>query len=105
MLYMSNDRKYLFRTEQECYEYEEKIKQDILKKEELKKRQKERYENIIKHLGEVMNEMQDYERDYGSLKLLIDNTNYDYNKIMNLFSDYDMIMGCPDRDILSQFIK
>lgn len=52
-----------------------------------------------------MNEMQDYERDYGSLKLLIDNTNYDYNKIMNLFSDYDMIMGCPDRDILSQFIK
>lgn len=105
MLYMSNDGKHVFKNEQVCLEYEQKIKQEMLEKEKLKKKQKERYENIIKHIEEVIKEIQDYEKNYGSLKLSISNNNYDYNKIMNLFSNYDMIMQQPEKYILSRFFE
>lgn len=38
MLYMSNDRKGIFKTEQECYEYEQRIKREKENEEKLEKK-------------------------------------------------------------------
>ena len=65
MRYISDDGK-VFHTEKECREYEQKVGQERIKKEELKKKQKERYHNICKHHKELMNEINAYENDYKS---------------------------------------
>ena len=46
--------------------YISKVEQTRIKEEELKKRQKERYDNIRKHHKELMNEINEYENDYKS---------------------------------------
>lgn len=65
MRYISDDGK-IFNTEQECCEYEQKLKEERIKKEELQKKQKERYDCIRKHHKELMDEIHSYENDYKS---------------------------------------
>lgn len=64
MRYISDDGK-VFNTEQECCEHEQKLKQEIIKREELKLKQKERYDNICKHHNLLMEEINSYIHDYG----------------------------------------
>lgn len=63
MRYISDDGK-VFNTEQECCEYEQKIKQEKIAKEEQQKKRQERYDNIRKHHKELMDEIHSFEDDY-----------------------------------------
>lgn len=65
MRYISDDGK-VFNTEQECFEYEQKVNEEKIRKEKLKIEQKERYDNICKHHKLLMDEIHSYENDYKS---------------------------------------
>lgn len=59
MLYMSNDRKHVFDTEQECYEYEQRVKKEKANKEQREKLQKikrtyEELEKLVLEYGSFM---------------------------------------------------
>lgn len=49
-----------------CCEYEQNIKAKRVKQEELKRKQKERYDNICKHHKMLMDEIHAFENDYNS---------------------------------------
>lgn len=58
MLYMSNDRKHVFDTEQECYEYEQKVKKEKANREQREKLQKiksayEELEKLVLEYGQL----------------------------------------------------
>lgn len=58
MLYMSNDRKHVFDTEQECYEYEQRVKKEKANKEQREKLQKikrtyEELEKLVLEYGQL----------------------------------------------------
>lgn len=58
MLYMSNDRKYVFDTEQECCEYEQRIQKEKSNKEQREKLQKikntyEELEKLVLEYGQL----------------------------------------------------
>ena len=72
--FKSDDGK-VFNTIDECTEYENKIKrkheeerrkkeEEIARRNELKKKQQERYESIQKHKKELLNEINEYQKDY-----------------------------------------
>lgn len=74
MRYLSDDGK-VFGTQNECVEYEEairrkqeeerrKIEEEIARKNELKKKQQDRYDSIQKHKKELLNEISDFKKDY-----------------------------------------
>ena len=76
MRFVSDDGK-VFNTMDECTEYESTLKrkqeeerrkreEEIARKNELKKKQQERYESIQKHKNELLNEISEYQKDYGS---------------------------------------
>ena len=76
MRYLSDDGK-VFGTQKECAEYEEairrkqeeerrKIEEEIARKNELKKKQQDRYDSIQKHKKELLNEINEYQKDYGT---------------------------------------
>lgn len=58
MLYMSNDRKYVFDTEQECCEYEQRVKKEKVNREQREKLQKikstyEELEKLVSEYGQL----------------------------------------------------
>lgn len=65
MLYMSNDKKRVFETEQECCEYEQHIEKQRVKKEQLIREQQNRLDTINKKYEELQNLLSEYEKDYG----------------------------------------
>ena len=76
MRYLSDDGK-VFGTQKECAEYEEAIRrkqeeerrkreEEIARKNELKKKQQDRYDSIQKHKKELLNEICEYQKDYGT---------------------------------------
>lgn len=75
MRYISDDGK-VFNTEHECLNYENKIKEEAKRKEEIEKKRKEASENITKHYRELCEEIAEYEKIY---KIHLD---LDMNKIM-----------------------
>lgn len=65
MLYMSDDLKGIFRTEQECLEYEKRVKQEIVKKEKLEMERQSRLNSINKKYEDLQKEIAEYRKDYG----------------------------------------
>lgn len=65
MLYMSNDRKRIFKTEQECLEYEQNVEQERIKKEKLEMERQNRLDSISKKYEDLQKEIAEYKSDYG----------------------------------------
>lgn len=65
MLYMSNDRKGIFKTEQECLEYEHRIEQERVKNEKLEMERQSRLNSINKKYEDLQKEITEYRKDYG----------------------------------------
>lgn len=65
MLYMSDDKKKVFRTEQECYEYEQKINQEKLNKEKLEEEKKSKLDAINKKYDELQELVLNFTKEYG----------------------------------------
>ncbi len=65
MLYMSNDRKQVFKTEQECCEYEQRIETERIKREQLEIERQNRLNIINKKYEELQALLSEYEKDYG----------------------------------------
>ena len=65
MLYMSNDRKGIFKTEQECLEYEQNVEQERIKKEKLEMERQNRLDSISKKYEDLQKEIAKYKSDYG----------------------------------------
>lgn len=69
MLYMSDDRKRVFYTEQECCDYEslqkKGLEEERIKKEKLEMERKDRLNVINKKYEELQNLLFEYEKDYG----------------------------------------
>lgn len=65
MLYMSNDRKKVFKTEQECIEYERRIEEERTKQEKLEMERRNRLESINKKYEELQILLSEYGKDYG----------------------------------------
>lgn len=65
MLYMSNDRKQVFKTEQECCKYEQRIEEEKEKREKLELDRQNRLNVINKKYEELQNLLSEYEKDYG----------------------------------------
>lgn len=65
MLYMSNDRKGVFETEQECLEYEQNVEQERIKKEKLEMERQNRLNSISKKYEDLQKEIAKYKSDYG----------------------------------------
>lgn len=65
MLYMSNDKKCIFKTEQECLEYEQNIEKERIKKEKLEMERQNRLESINKKYRDLQKDISDYKKDYG----------------------------------------
>lgn len=65
MLYMSNDRKGIFRTEQECLEYEQNVEHKKIKKEKLEMERQNRLNSISKKYEDLQKEIAEYKSDYG----------------------------------------
>ena len=82
MKYISDDGK-IFNTESECHEYEQKQK----RKAELKKMQKERYDNICKHHTELMKEIDSYVKDYRTF------SEFQYNGLAKILSELCRVFG------------
>lgn len=66
MLYMSNDRKEVFKTEQECLEYEQKLEHKRVKQEKLEMERKNRLESINKKYEDLQEDISEYRKDYGT---------------------------------------
>ncbi len=66
MLYMSNDRKGIFKTEQECYEYEQRIKREKENEEKLEKKRQSRLNSINKKYEDLQKDIAEYKKDYGT---------------------------------------
>lgn len=64
MRYISDDGK-VFNTEQECCEYEQNVKNQRIKREQLEKERKDRLDVINKKYQELQNLLSDFEKDYG----------------------------------------
>lgn len=64
MRYLSDDGK-VFNTEEECYEYEQKVKAQKIKREKLENERNVRLEAINKKYKELQDLFSEYERDYG----------------------------------------
>lgn len=64
MRYVSDDGK-VFDTERECDEYEQHIKSERNKREQLERERQERLEVINRKYKELQNLISEYERDYG----------------------------------------
>lgn len=65
MLYMSNDRKGIFKTEKECLEYEQNVEQKRIKKEKLEMERQNRLDSISKKYEDLQKEIAEYKSDYG----------------------------------------
>lgn len=69
MLYMSNDRKHVFKTEQGCLEYENSekmhLEEEKCRKEKLEMERKERLNTINRKYEELQKLISEYGRDYG----------------------------------------
>lgn len=72
MLYMSNDRKYVFETEQECCEYENaekrRLEEEKRRKEKLEIERKDRLNIIKKKYEELQSLISEYGREYGTTR-------------------------------------
>lgn len=66
MLYMSNDRKGIFKTEQECYEYEQRIKREKENEKKLEKKRQSRLNSINKKYEDLQKDIAEYKKDYGT---------------------------------------
>lgn len=64
MLYMSNDRKEVFKTEKECLEYEHNIEQERIKREKLELDRQSRLDTINKKYEDLQKEISEYKKDY-----------------------------------------
>lgn len=62
---MSNDRKGIFKTEQECLEYEHRIEQERVKNEKLEMERQSRLNSINKKYEDLQKEITEYRKDYG----------------------------------------
>jgi len=62
---MSNDRKGIFKTEQECLEYEHIIEQERVKNEKLEMERQSRLNSINKKYEDLQKEITEYRKDYG----------------------------------------
>lgn len=65
MLYMSDDKKRVFKTEQECYEYEQHVENQRIKRDQLEMDRQNRLNNINKKYEELQSLIFKYEKDYG----------------------------------------
>lgn len=63
---MSNDRKGIFKTEQECYEYEQRIKREKENEEKLEKKRQSRLNSINKKYEDLQKDIAEYKKDYGT---------------------------------------
>ena len=63
---MSNDRKGIFKTEQECYEYEQRIKREKENEEKLEKKRQSRLNSINKRYEDLQKDIAEYKKDYGT---------------------------------------
>lgn len=64
MRYISDDGR-VFNTEQECCEYEQRVENQRVKREQLEKERQERLGAINKKYEELQNMLSEYEKDYG----------------------------------------
>lgn len=64
MRYISDDGK-VFNTEQECCEYEQRVKKQRTKRERLEKERQDRLSTINKKYEELQKLLSEYEKDYG----------------------------------------
>lgn len=69
MLYMSNDRKGIFKTEQECLKYEQNVEQERIKKEKLEMERQMRLDSISKKYEDLQEAISAYKKDYGDTKI------------------------------------
>lgn len=65
MLYMSDDGKGIFKTEQECCEYEQKIEYERIKKEKVEMERQDRLDAINKKYEDLQRDISEYRKDYG----------------------------------------
>lgn len=65
MLYMSNDKKRIFDTERECFEYEQQIEQERIKNERSEAEKREKITIINKKYKELQKLISEYENEYG----------------------------------------
>lgn len=65
MLYMSNDKKRVFDTEQECCEYEQQMERERVKNERLEAKRQEKINVINKKYQELQELISEYENEYG----------------------------------------
>lgn len=65
MLYMSDDRKEIFKTEQECLEYEQNVEQERIKREKLDMERQNRLNSINKKHEDLQKDILDFKKDYG----------------------------------------
>lgn len=63
---MSNDRKGIFKTEQECYEYEQRIKREKENEKKLEKKRQSRLNSINKKYEDLQKDIAEYKKDYGT---------------------------------------
>lgn len=64
MLYMSNDKKRVFKTEQECCEYEHWLEQERIKNEKFEAEKKDKLRLINRKYNELQNLIYEFEKDY-----------------------------------------
>lgn len=64
MLYMSNDKKKIFDTERECYEYEQQLEQEKIKNERIEAERQEKINVINKKYKELQELISEYEGKY-----------------------------------------
>ena len=65
MRYVSDDGK-VFNTEQECYEHEQKIEAERVKRDKLKMERQNRLDSINKKYEDLQKEISEYRKDYGT---------------------------------------
>lgn len=65
MRYISDDGK-VFNTEQECCEYEQRIKQERVKKEKLEMERQNRLDSINKKYEDLQKDISEYRKNYGT---------------------------------------
>lgn len=64
MRYISDDGK-VFNTEKECYEYEQKIEVERVKRDKLEMERQNRLDSINKKYEDLQEEISEYRKDYG----------------------------------------
>lgn len=65
MRYISDDGK-IFNTEQECCEYEQKIKAERVKRDKLEMERQNRLDSINKKYEDLQKAISEYRKDYGT---------------------------------------